>query len=403
MRRRGVCRAAAALAAALSLPATSAAGQLSASSEVQGALYPREPNGRPAIESEIRGWASVDYDRSLGKNLDFRGNLFVYGSNRRRALVDAEARIAWRGAKAALAAGLLRERWGRFADSPLDPLGPANTPFSLVHPELRLSQPTIRATAFFDRLSVDVYGLIGERRQPLPESDGRFGFGVATADVARRGSLGDQALAVRVSGTEPDLDWSGHVFTGLSRRPTFVPRFTPDARLAAVDAVYTDILQVGGEVETTRADWRFLAEGFGRGGAVDVTGRERTYAYVAAAAEYQRLGAFDGAYNLIPRFEFMADSRGDRADIPFASAVRAGMRVATTGLRPVEVEMAYSYDWAFRGHGGFGAVEKTLAESPTVKLGLRGTAFSAGAKPSVLDIWKDDLELFGYVRVEVSR
>jgi hypothetical protein len=327
----------------------------------------------------------------------------VYGSNGRRALVDGEAKVAWRGARGALAAGLLRERWGRFTDSSLDPLGPANTPFSLVDPELGLSQPTIRATAFFDRLSLDVYALIGARPQPLPESDGRFGFGVATSDVVRRGGMGDQALAVRVSGTEPGVDWAAHLFGGLNRRPTFVPRFTPDARLAAVDAVYTEILQVGGELETTRADWRFLAEGFGRRGALDVTGRERTYGYVAAAAEYQRFGTFDGAYNLIPRFEFMADTRGDRADIPFASAVRAGMRIATTQLRPVQVDMAYSYDWAFRGHGVTGAVEKALAESSTVNLGLRIRAFSAGLKPSVLDVWEDDLELLGYVRLELSR
>jgi hypothetical protein len=162
-------------------------------------------------------------------------------------------------------------------------------------------------------------------------------------------------------------------------------------------------LQVGGEVETTRADWRFFAEGFSRRGAHDVSGQQRSYGSIAAAAEYQRLGAFGGAYNLIPRFDVMADTRGDRADIPFASAVRTGIRIAATGLRPVQVDMAYSYDWAFRGHGALGAVEKTLAESPTVNIGFRFTRFAAGNKPSVLDIWEDDLELLGYVRLEVSR
>jgi hypothetical protein len=99
----------------------------------------------------------------------------------------------------------------------------------------------------------------------------------------------------------------------------------------------------------------------------------------------------------------MTDTRGDRADIPFASAVRAGMRIATTGLGPVQVDVAYSYDWAFRGHAMIGAVEKTLAEAPTLNVGFRFTSFAAGRKPSVLDIWEDDRELFGFVRVEVSR
>ena len=403
LRRRALGRVAAALAVMLSTAVPGIAGQLTASSEVQGALFPREPAGRPAIDRELRGWASVEYDRALLEHLDFNGDVVVYGSNGRDALVDGEAKVVWRGKKGALAGGLLRERWGRFTDSPLDPLGAANTPFSLVHPENRLSQPAVRATAFMDRVSVDVYGLVAHRAQPLPDSDGRFGFGVDTADVLDTGSLGRQAFAVRISGTEPTLDWSAHVFGGLSRRPTFVPRFTPDARIAAIDAVYTDVLQVGGEAETTRADWRFIGEGFVRRGALDVSGRDRSYGYAAVAAEYQRLGAFDGAWNVIPRFEFMADTRGDRADIPFASAVRAGVRLATTRVRPMQIDIGYAYDWAFRGHGILGALEKALAESPTVNLGFRFTTFSGGRTPSILDVWKDDTEVLGYLRLELSR
>jgi hypothetical protein len=79
------------------------------------------------------------------------------------------------------------------------------------------------------------------------------------------------------------------------------------------------------------------------------------------------------------------------------------MRIATTRLRPVQIDMGSSYDWAFRGHGIIGAVEKALAESPTINLGVRFTTFSAGSRPSVLDVWDDDLELLAYVRLELSR
>lgn len=396
-------RVAAALAALFVLPTAAPAGQLSASSEVQGAFYPRTPAERAAIGNEIRGWAALTFDRALSDGLDIGGDLRWYGSSRRRDVIDGEAAVTWRGSRGALAGGLLRERWGRFTDPALDPLGAANTPFSLVHQELRLSQPTIKATASFDRVSVDFYALRSARRQPVPDDDGRFGFGVVTHNVKQPGRLGDHGLGARVSGTELGLDWAAHVFTGLSPRPTFVPRLTPAGRLDAVDAVYVDIFQFSGELETTRGDWRFLTEGFGRRGAIDVTGRERTYAHIAAAAEYQRLGAFDGAYNLIPRFEFMADTRGDRTDIPFASAARAAVRIAATGILPVEVDMAYSYDWVFRGHGVFAAVEKALAESPTLNVGFRFTGFSSGHTRSVLDIWKDDFELLAYVRIELSR
>ena len=239
------------LAVAAWLPPASAAAQVSWSSEVRGVLYPRDPAGREAIGSEVRGWTSVEFDRPLAKNIDLSGDVVVYGSNERRALVDGELSLAWRGEAVAFTAGLLRDRWGRFTDSPLDPLGPANTPFSLVSPELRLSQPAVKATLFAGGVSVDAYALIGARKQPLPESDGRFGFGVDTRDIARRGHMGDHAVAVRVSGTELNLDWSAHVFGGLSRRPTFVPQFSAAGQLAGMDAVYTEMLQVGGSSRPT--------------------------------------------------------------------------------------------------------------------------------------------------------
>ena len=135
-----------------------------------------------------------------------------------------------------------------------------------------------------------------------------------------------------------------------------------------------------------------------------MTGRERTYGYIAAAAEYQRLGAFDGAYNLIPRFELMADTRGDRADIPFASvAARRHADRARRSASPCRSTWPTPTTGPSAATAVMASVEKALAESPTVNLGFRFTAFSAGRKPSVLDIWKDDLELYSYVRIELSR
>ena len=388
---------------AMVMPSTGVAGQVAFSSELQSAWYPREATARVANENDLRGWSSLDGRRAIGKGIELRGDLTVFGSHRRRAVIDGEAALVWRRPKVEIAAGLLREEWGRFPNSTLDALGPANTAFSLVAPERRLSQPTLRATAFLEGISVDVYALAGARRQPVPESDGRFGFGVASRDVAPDGRMGNQSVAVRVSASQLDVDWSAHVFAGRSRRPTFVPQFTSAGLLDTVDAFYNEILQVGGDVETTRADWRFLSEGFVRRGDVDVLGRQRTYAALSAAAEYQRLGAFDGSYNLIPRVEFIADSRGSAADIPFSSSLRAGMRVATTQRLATHVDVAYLLDWVFHGQGVMASAERAMAESPTVNLGVRLTAFTGSQTPSALDIWKNDLELYSYVRIEVSR
>lgn len=383
------------------LAAVPAHAQLSFFSEVQGAGYPREGAAPYASGAALRGWGEVEYKRTPARGLEFRGDVIGYASNRPRGLLDGSASLAWRTSHLEIAGGLLRERWGRFTNSDFDPLGPSNTVFSLVTPELRLSQPSLRATTSIKGLTVDVYGLAGGRLQPLPEKEDRFGFAVPTRNVVERGGMGDGAIAVRVSATQRGVDWSSHVFAGRSRRPTFVPRFLPSGQLAGVDAVYTEIHQAGGELDTTAGDWRVLGEGFIKDGALNVRGEEKTYGHAAAAVEYQRF-AFGSRYDVIPRLEFTADTRGDQAGLPFGSSVRIGARFATKQQLPLQIEAAYSHDWAFRAHGVIASAEKALAEAPALRLGFRVTRFSQGAKPSVLGIWSRDFDLYTYLRIEMS-
>lgn len=390
------------LAASFFATAGHVAGQLTVSSELQGAAYPRQAYGRDARQGDFRGSLEVEYRHTLGEGLTFRGDLLVYGPHRASALLDGTAALVWRRSRVEIAGGLLRERWGRFSNSTLDPLGPSNTVFSLLRPEQRLSQPAIRTTAFLGSVSLDFYVLAGGRLQPLPDSDRRFSLGLPSRNVVRRGSLGDQALGFRASGTSSGVDWSAHAFAGRSRRPTFVPRFSSAGQPIGVDAVYTNIQQFGGDVEKTVAAWRLVAEGFVRKGAVNISGREQTYGAGAAAAEYQRFGILGGAYDFIPRIEMTADGRGAQADLPFASSVRVGARLAQTRLLPFQLEPAYAYDMTLRAHGLIASVEKAVSESPNLRLGLRFTKLSRGAKPSLLDAWRYDLELAAFLRIEVS-
>ena len=74
------------------------------------------------------------------------------------------------------------------------PLGPANTPFSLVYPERRLSQPTVRATMFFGSAVGRRLHAVGHRQQPLPKAT------TALASAWRRAtSSGAAASAIRRS------------------------------------------------------------------------------------------------------------------------------------------------------------------------------------------------------------
>ena len=162
-----------------------------------------------------------------------------------------------------VAGGLLRERWGRFANSQLDTLGPMNTLFSLVEPEQRLSQADdqndgilrchlgrclcargpARATRSRDRRPVRVRRPGTGRRRARPH--GRSGGGGSGLRYARP----------RLTGA--------HTFSAASAAgQRSCPRFGPNAELAAVDGISTEILQIGGELETTRADWRFSPRAF---------------------------------------------------------------------------------------------------------------------------------------------
>ena len=382
--------------AAILIQCATAWGQLSVSSELQGSLYPKEAFGRDARQADFRGSLELEYKHALREDLNFRGDLVVYGPDRGSAFFDGIASLVWRRGPVEIAGGLLRERWGRFTNSTLDPLGPSNTVFSLLRPELRLSQPTLRTTVDFRGVSFDVYVLAGGRLQPLPDTDRRYSLGFPSRNIVHRGALGDQALGFRASGTAAGVDWSAHTFVGLSRRPTFVGSAT------GIDAVYTDIRQFGAEAEKTVADWRFVTEGFVRQGAVNVSGRKQTYGNLAAAAEYQRFGILGKAYDLIPRLEVTADSRGNQADLPFASSVRLGARLAQTRLLPVQIEPAYAYDLTLRAHGVIASVEKAVAESPNLRVGFRFTKLSRGKTLSLLDAWRQDVEFAVFLKVRMD-
>jgi hypothetical protein len=107
---------------------TSAAAQMSFSSEIQSAWYPREGAARPATSTDVRGWSSVELRRAIRTGVEVRGDLTIYGSNRRRAVIDGEAALLWRSPTLEVAGGLLREQWGRFANSTFDALARPTPP-----------------------------------------------------------------------------------------------------------------------------------------------------------------------------------------------------------------------------------------------------------------------------------
>jgi hypothetical protein len=359
-------------------------------------------HARKGWEDQVdsRGWVKIDGQNSFLKDGRLRFDMILYGLNHQKEnFFDGEAVVIFPFKYLELTTGLFRESWGRLENSPLDVLGPSNTIFSLVNPQLRLSQKTIKARFFLGNVTADFYGLTGRRPQPLPDPDRRFGFGVPTNHLVENEA--QDAHAVRISSTLATLDWALHYFSGISPRPTFIPEVNPSLGVVAVAAVYNEIVQWGGELETTVADWRFAVEGFSRSGQVNALGGKQTYQYYGVLSEYQLFGMGNGTYDLIVRLEGTADTREDKADIPFASSGRFGMRVVGTSVTPMQIELSYLYDWILLGYGATASIEKKIGASEQLTLGAGVTYFSNGETPSVLDRWEQDFEINTFLRVEI--
>ena len=252
---------AAALVFALSVPAPCDAGQISVSSEVQARpiRVTRRTHGR-------RGRTCAAGHRSTttapsGRRVDFRGDVVVYGANGRDAFVDGEAMLVWRGTErrgsrraAARAVGpvhQLRARRPRSGEHALFARRAGAAPEPADH----------QSDGLLRRLSVDMYALAGRRRQPLPDSEGRFGFGVprVTSPHAAAWAIRRSRCASRA----PSRRRLGRTCLRRPQPPADIrAALQPERGTGGVDAIYTEMLQVGGELETTRADWRLMAEGF---------------------------------------------------------------------------------------------------------------------------------------------
>ncbi len=214
-------------------------------------------------------------------------------------------------------AGCCASSGAAFPTPRLDALGPANTRVLARRRRsgASVSPPSARRRSSTACRSTSTRWPAG-RRQPLPESDGRFGFGVpsrrrrTTRQHGRRG--GGRRVSRRASSTSTGARTSSP--DAAAGRPS--SRASPPGGTDGVDAVYSQVLQVGGELETTRADWRFLSEGFIRRGDVDVLGRRRTTAAWRPPPNTSGSAPSTGAYNLIPRVEFIADTQRHRRGHP---------------------------------------------------------------------------------------
>lgn len=370
------------------LQSQSLAQEFRASGQIEWLAYPQQRAGHG--DNAVRGYFTFETEQTfdLGFGIETEATIYIPpGSG--AAYVDGRLELEAQIGMARVKAGLLREQWGITRQSRLNVLTDANRILGLTSDPEPISQPGASLTfPVGDTGRLQVVALAGHRASPIPDPTDRLSFGVNSAVRRNGGSLGNGALAARLSGNAAGIDWAVHVFHGLSRRPTYVFGAGP-----TVTAVYDEITQAGFALETTIGAWRLWGEGFWRQDGRDALGGRTDYGHVAAAAEYQYFAAFDGKLDLIAELRVTQDTRGALADQPFQNGISAGLRGITTSALPWSAEVVYLRDRRSGGSGVQFNLEKQLSESPYFKGGLYFEKFQAGKTVDVLGVLQDDFNV----------
>ena len=282
--------------------------------------------------------------------------------------------------------GLMREEWGQPHATRLGMLVSTNLVFGPSPDIDPVAQPgAMLSFDLSDTVLLDVTALTGLRTSPLLAFDQRGRFGLPLGREIEDGDLGEGAFALRLSGTSTALDWSVHVFKGLSRTPTFVQRGPTE-----IDAAHDEITQIGFELEAAPGDWRIWSEGFWRIDGLNRLGATVDFGHMTLGAEYQFFAAFGGAADIILGAELRRDTRGEKVDQPFQNGIAAGLNILQNSFQGWELDYAYLYDFDSEGDGHSLRVSKQISESPALEWEIVWTKLNAGEPGTVLDAFEQD-------------
>jgi hypothetical protein len=282
--------------------------------------------------------------------------------------------------------GLLRDEWGQPDGTRLSMLTAPNTVFGVFSDADPVAQPgAVFGYNLTSAVNLEVALLADLRTGPLVGFDQRGGIGLPLTRDVRSGDMGEGAVAVRLSGSTATMDWSTHIFHGLSRTPTLI-----STGPSAVTAIHDEITQVGFEIEGAPGDWRLWSEGFWRQGGRDAVGAATDFGHMTLGAEYQYFAALGGAADVILGAELRGDTRGDLADQPFQNGIAAGVNLVQNQLHGWELDYAFLRDFNSGGTGHRVGLTKPLSESPSVEFQLTYSAFNAGQAGTALDAFEQD-------------
>ncbi len=190
--------------------------------------------------------------------------------------------------------------------------------------EDKLGQPMIDLALVGNWGTLDFFVLPGFRERTFPGAYGRLRPPIPVdTDHAEYGSGAKEYhldWAIRWSRSIGDWDIGLSHFSGTSREPQLKPRFSSSDLLKLVP-YYDQIDQTGLDVQLTNGGWLWKLE------AIHRIGQGETFTALTAGFEYTFYDVFKTGADLGLLAEYLYDSRGHDAPLPFESDIFLGTRI----------------------------------------------------------------------------
>ncbi len=200
--------------------------------------------------------------------------------------------------------------------------------------EDKLGQPMLNLALIGNWGTLDLFLLAGFRERTFPGDHGRLRppLPVDTDHPEYESGAEEYHLdwAVRWSRSIGDWDIGLSHFSGTSREPRLELRFARSEFLRLVP-YYEQIDQTGLDMQLTKGPWLWKLE------AIHRCGQDRTFTALTGGFEYTFYGVFETDADVGLLAEYLYDSRGNDAPLPFENDVFLGVRVGFNDIQTTEL------------------------------------------------------------------
>lgn len=346
-RCRSATRSAALLFAVLLLSQHAAAQKLRGHLGVEARYFPEDPlfEEQSAASTLPSVLGSLDWSADLTRDIRFDLSAFMRAASHTENDVTGDIReavIRSRIKAVDFKLGVLQENWSVLeAWNPVDLLNQRDMVEDF-QGEVKLGQPGVSATTFWQDLVISAWILPYTRERRIAEGEDRLRTLPAPIhDSIFEDGQSDSSFALRAQYRLGDFDVALSQFQGHTREPIYQP-VLQQWNLVGFDELYEEVSQTGLELQYVAGDTVLKAEVINQTGGADSfvgsgIGSETTFNQIRGG--FASMTAYVEAYY---------DTRNELAPLtPFQRDVFVGIRYNTNNVHDALVDVRYTHDVEF--------------------------------------------------------